>query len=85
MNKRCTHSSEFKVRVAMAEINRRKTIQEIAANHTIHPIQVSQWKRKLIDSTSELFPRGKKSKDSDKRQVKEAELCQQIGELYGTA
>jgi putative transposase len=32
----------LKARVAMEAINGRKTIQEIAADHAIHPIQVSQ-------------------------------------------
>ena len=75
MSKRRTHSPEFKARVAMEAISGRKTIQEIAADHSIHPIQVSQWKRQLLEGASELFTRGKKSKD------KEAELFQQIGRL----
>ena len=45
MSKRRTHSPEFKARVAMEAISGRKTIQEIAADHAIHRIQVSQWKR----------------------------------------
>jgi putative transposase len=40
MNKRRIHSPEFKAKVAMEAISGRKTIQEIAANHGIHPIQV---------------------------------------------
>ncbi len=43
----------------MEAISSRKTIQEIAADQAIHPIQVSQWKRQLLDGTSELFTRGK--------------------------
>jgi hypothetical protein len=38
MSKRRTHSPEFKARVAMEAISGRKTIQEIAADHAIHPI-----------------------------------------------
>ena len=75
MSKRCTHSPEFKSRVAMEAISGRKTIQEIAADHAVHPIQVSQWKKQLLDGASELYTRGKKSK------AKEAELFQQIGKL----
>jgi transposase-like protein len=45
MSKRRTHSPDFKARVAMEAISGRKTIQEIAADHAIHPIQISQWKR----------------------------------------
>jgi transposase-like protein len=37
--KRRTHSPEFKARVAMEAISGRKTSQEIAADHAIHPIQ----------------------------------------------
>ena len=63
----------------MEAISGRKTIQEIAADHAIHPIQVSQWKRQLLDGASELFTQGKKSKDKEEGQAKEAELFQEIG------
>ena len=81
MSKRLTHSPEFKARVAMEAISGRKTMQEIAADHAIHPIQVSQWKRQLLDGASELFIRGKQTKDKEEGQAKEAELFQQIGRL----
>ena len=81
MSKRRTHNPEFKARVAMEAISGRKTIQEIAADHAIHPIQVSQWKRQLLDGASELFTRGKKTKNKEEEQAKEAELFQQIGRL----
>ena len=71
MSKRRTHSPEFKARVAMEAISGCKTIQEIAADHAIHPIQVSQWKRQLLDGASELFTRGKKSNDKEEGQAKE--------------
>ena len=45
------------------------------------PIQVSQWKRQLLDGASELFTLGKKTKDQEEGQAKEAELFQQIGRL----
>jgi transposase-like protein len=65
----------------MEAISGRKTIQEIAANHGIHPIQVSQWKKQLLEGASELFTKGKKTKDKGDGQGKEAELFQQIGRL----
>jgi transposase-like protein len=42
MSKRRTHSPELKAKVAMEAISGRETIQEIAADHAIHPIQVNQ-------------------------------------------
>ena len=60
----------------MKAISGRKTIQEIAADHAIHPIQVSQWKRQHLDGASELLKRGKKTKEKDEGQAKEAEMLQ---------
>jgi putative transposase len=45
------------------------------------PIQVSQWKRQLLDGARELFTRGKQTKDKEDGQAKESELFQQIGRL----
>ncbi len=61
----------------MEAISGRRTIQEIASEHSIHPIQVSQWKRQLLENASELFGRGKKNKDKEAGEAKEAELFQQ--------
>ncbi|WP_322774885.1 helix-turn-helix domain-containing protein [Synechococcus sp. CBW1107] len=58
MSKRRTDSPEFKARVAMEANNGRKTLQEIAAVHAIHPIQVSQWDRKILEDASDLFTWG---------------------------
>ena len=45
------------------------------------PIQVSQWKRQLLDGACELFIRDRQTKDKNEGQAKEAELFQQIGRL----
>ena len=42
---------------------------------------MSQWKKQLLEGASELFTRGKKTKDKDEGKAKEAELFQQIGRL----
>ena len=39
------------------------TIQEIAADHATYPIHGCHWKLQLPFAPSELFTRGKKSKD----------------------
>jgi glycerol-3-phosphate dehydrogenase len=38
MSKLRTHSPEFKAKVAMEAISGRKTLQEIAAEHAVHPM-----------------------------------------------
>jgi len=57
MSNRRTHSPEFKAKVAMEAISGRKTRQQIAADHAVHPIQVSQWKTQVLEGASELFRR----------------------------
>jgi len=57
------HSPEFKAKVALQSISDRRTIQEIAADHAIHPIQVSPGRRLLLNGASELFPRGSTNMD----------------------
>lgn len=81
MSKRRNHSPEFKARVAMKTISGRKKLQEIVADHCIHPIQVSQWRKQLLKGSSELFTRSKKTQSKDEVQAKEAKLFQQIGKL----
>ena len=65
----------------MVAISGRKTLQEIAADYAIHPTEVSQWKKQLLEGSSELFTREKKSQSKDEGQAKEAGLFQQIGKL----
>ena len=81
MTKRRTHSPEFKARVAMEAISGRKTLQEIAADHAIHPIQVSQWKKQLLEGAGDLFSKGRNDKEKGDQQTREAELFQEIGKL----
>jgi len=81
MTTRRTHSPEFKARVAMEAISGRKTLQEIAADHAIHPIQVSQWKKQLLEGADDLFSKGRKGKEKGEQQSREAELFQEIGKL----
>ncbi len=74
------HSAEFKFRVALEATKGQKTINEIASEFGIHPNQVSDWKRKLLEGGENVF------RDTQARQAKEdaalqAELYEQIGRL----
>jgi len=47
----------------------------------VHSIQVSQWRKQLLEGASHLFTRSKKTQAKEEGQAKEAELFQQIGKL----
>ena len=43
------------------------------------PIQVGQWRKQLLDGTSELITRGKKARDKQGGQAKAKALLQRMG------
>ncbi len=67
--KRTTHSPELKAKVALEAVRGLKTATEIAQEYGVHPVQVSQWKKALLEDSSTLFDqkRGPKPKAEYRR------------------
>lgn len=72
------HDSKFKARVAFESAKGEKTIAEIASEYGVHPNQVGQWKKKLLESLPGIFEKEdeKRAKETDKEKD---ELFRQIG------
>jgi len=49
MSKRKIYNKGFKAQVALDAIKGQKTVNEIASEYRVHPNQVGQWKKKLLD------------------------------------
>jgi transposase/putative transposase len=47
--KRTRHDPEFKARVALEALKGIKTIQQIAKDFDVHPVQVSEWKKTMVE------------------------------------
>ena len=75
---RKTYSPEFKAKVVRAVLREDKTLSQIAAEHSIHPNLVSQWRDQALDGMTSLFSR---SKETDWA-VQEAAHEQEKHELY---
>jgi transposase-like protein len=56
---RQSYSKEFKARVALDTLKGQKTVSEIASEYSIHPNQVSPWKKKALEGMAESFARSK--------------------------
>lgn len=81
-NKRRKHTSDFKKRVALEAIKEDRTVNAIASEHQVHPVQVSTWKRQAIDGLERVFD-GSKNIEELRRDYerREARLMEKIGQL----
>ena len=74
------HSAEFKARVALEAIRGERTINELAAEYGVHPVQITQWKKVVLDEVPKLFSSRRGSKNKEEEALKAA-LYQQVGQL----
>lgn len=80
MEKRNVYSGKFKSKVAIAALEGKKTISEIASDYQIHPNQVSNWKNQLLKGAEEFLSDRRKKEILDNDKLIE-ELYKQIGQL----
>ena len=78
--KRRRHSAAFKARVALEAAKQTRTIAELAKAYQVHPVQISQWKKQLLDGAESLFGDGRR-RERDESQAIQAQLYEQIGRL----
>ena len=78
--KRRRHSAAFKFKVALEAAKGTKTLGEIASEREVHPNQISQWKRQLLEDGASLFSQNAAQRQREFEKL-ETELYEQIGRL----
>lgn len=74
------HSSEFKAQVALAALKGQKTLNELATDYGVHPVQIAQGKRQAQEGLTGVFASpGDRQGKADAALVEQ--LYQQIGQL----
>lgn len=73
-------SSDLEARAALEAAKGHTTTSEIAEEYQVHPAQISQWKRQLLDRLSDLFESGKGRKEPTTEELT-APLYEEIGRL----
>jgi len=79
-NGRKNHSARFKSKVALEAVKGEKSLSELASKYEVHPNQIRQWKKQLLDQISDIFVDKRRRKSNDDEKLKE-QLYQQIGQL----
>jgi len=77
--KRRRHEPELKARVALEAIKNVRTIQEIAKEFEIHPVQVSDWKKKMLEGATDVFGVGRKKGQEEDFDKEREQLHGKIG------
>ncbi len=78
--KRKRRSAKFKFEVALEAAKGLQTTSQIASEREVHPNQISQWKKQLLEEGASIFS-NKNFLNEKKQSEREAELYEQIGRL----
>jgi transposase-like protein len=73
---RRNHTAAFKAKVALEAMKTDQTLVELSERFQIHPNLITEWKKVLLERASEVFDKGKPSREPDVK-----ELHAKIGQL----
>jgi len=59
MRTRRRYDESFKAKVAVEALKGEKTVSELASQYEVHPNQIMQWRKQLLDGAAEVFSRRK--------------------------
>lgn len=74
------HPAAFKAKVALEAAKQTRTAAELAKTYQVHPVQISQWKKQLLDGAESLFRDGRR-REREQEPARQAELFEPIGRL----
>ena len=74
------HGAAFKAKLALEAIKQDKTIAQLSSEYEVHSNQITQWKKRLIQGSPNIFS-GKRKKAIQDEEKLQDELYQQIGRL----
>lgn len=77
---RKTYTAQFKAKVALEVVRGKLTINQIAQQFSVHPNQISKWKKQFLESLPQIFDSPKKANNLEQEELIN-QLYQQLGQL----
>lgn len=74
------HPPVFKAKIALEAIKEQRTVRELASLYGIHPTQIMKWKKKALESLTQIFSDKWKQEEKNRDELIQ-ELYTQIGKL----
>lgn len=75
------HNAAFKAKVALAAVKGERTIAELASEFGVHPNQIYNWKKQLLDGAASVFEGGGSAVAGTAGEGQVDVLYRQIGQL----
>ncbi len=69
----------FKARVALEALKEHQTLAELAQGFSVHPNQISSWKKQLLEGSKEIFAPGRSDEASGQQEIVD-DLLRKIGQ-----
>ena len=76
------HAPAFKAKVAVEALKEQKTIAQLSGMYSIHPTQITKWKKQALNILVFGFGSGQKRQEKEDNDLMQ-ELYRQIGRLKG--
>ncbi len=74
------YDGTFKAKVVLESLKNEKTIAELASEYGVHPNQITQWRKQVLEDLPSLFTSNQARKEKAQEEEKD-ELLKQIGQL----
>ena len=75
------HNAVFKAKVALAAIKGDRTVAALASAFGVHPNQIYNWKKQLLDGATSVFEGGGAAVEGTASEAQVDVLYRQIGQL----